>query len=254
MGAPRRGRRPPGSLAFNPLATRHSAPEHSLHPILLFMLKYQRGRLFGPTRTLKSPTRTRPSPAPERAAPRPRPRRAGPRRPPVLLSPRTKGVAPGPRTQSPPPTRAHTPRHLPPQGALRRPSNSPLAGRRVRGARWTRHSSRSGRLWRRAGGRVPSPLLLRASPAPGQAGTAPEDGARPPPPAGHVSQSSQDSPCQPRRSLRHPGVLQPRPPLPRPLRMRRSARGSHSNRQRPASFGPANRRRGGRGEAGRGGV
>lgn len=145
-------------------------------------------------------------------------------------------------------------RHLPPRVALRHPSNSPLAGRRVRGARWTRHSSRSGRLWRRPGGCVPSPWLVGALWDSGQAGTPPEDGARPPPPAGHVSQSSQDTPRLPGWSHRHPGVPQLSPPLPRPLRMRRSASGSHSNRLRPASFGPANRRRGGRGQPGRGGV
>lgn len=59
-----------------------------------------------------------------------------------------------------------------------------------------------------------------------------------------MSQSSQGALRGPAGPNAAQGVSQLSPPLPRLLRLRCSANGSHSNRQRPASFGPANGRRG----------
>lgn len=59
-----------------------------------------------------------------------------------------------------------------------------------------------------------------------------------------MSQSSQGALRGPAGPNTAQGVSPGSPPLPRLLRLRCSANGSHSNRQRPASFGPANGRRG----------
>lgn len=88
--------------------------EDALHPVPLFILKHRRAQLSRLTRTLKSP---RPQRAVVPGSPRSAPNKGG--RP---------GPGPGLRAPDPEPAaRTHTPGHLPPRGALRRPS--PLTSR-----------------------------------------------------------------------------------------------------------------------------
>lgn len=144
-----------------------------------------------------------------------------------------------------PETPPHAPRLHAPLGRPLR-LRSPPFGQRLRG---TRCRCRAECLRPQTRDHGASPGRVPAA-TPSQAGAPREAGARPrrPPPAGHVGQSFG-------RPLASPGVP---PPASSPRRLCSSApaptsRLSHSNRQRPASFGPANGDGGaGLGERGRG--
>lgn len=179
----------------------HCAPFH-------FLLKTSASAAGSFTRSLKPP---RPPRGVVPGSPRPTPNKGG--RP-----------IPGPGLRTPDPPSAHTRRATSLRGApSNAPRHSPPAGRRVGRARRARRCS-GGRLGRLTGD-VPSPGPVCAPRAAGQAGALGEAGARPPPrappPAGHVSQSSQ-APLAAPPLARRPGVSQCRPPLPFPLRLRRA--------------------------------
>lgn len=170
-------------------------------------------------------------------------------------SPRASGFSrPPPRPPRPPPAPnkgarpPHTPPpcHLPPRGAHKLPSELTSRGPASLGSAAHDAKLQQGPPGLLAGGRGPSPGGPQAE-APRKAGTQHPSSA----PTGHVGQNSELS-SPPGQSAATLWFRSAARPLPRPSSAPapHSSRRSHSNRQRPASFGHANGQRGRRGGAG----